>query len=117
MIAVGESLSGATWRVHMEECPLCLSHPYWVTVNLDYSIVYCAFVSMRSDCVECALPAFVMFTFPLMMLYCFELNDVSILQYLEGSNSSFQYGTQGQELVLVLTTKVPRWDLSVNKKA
>lgn len=95
MIAVGESLSGATWCVHMEECPLCLSHPYWVTVNLDYSIVYCAFVSMRSDCVECTLPAFVMFTFTLMMLYCFELNDMSILQYLEGSNSSSQYGLSG----------------------
>lgn len=50
---------------------------------------------MCSDYVECTLPAFDMFTFTLMMLYCFELNDVSILQYLEGSNSSSQYGLSG----------------------
>lgn len=95
MIAVGESPTGATCHVHMEECPLCLSHPYWVTVNLNYSIVYCTFVLMRSNFVECSLPAVVMFTFMLMMFYCFELNDVSVLQYLEASNYSSQYGFSG----------------------
>lgn len=117
MSAVGESLSGATWRVHMEECPLCFSHPYWVTVNLNYSIVYCAFVSMRSNCVECALPAFVMFTFILMMLYCFELNVGLFSSIWRVQTVHPNMASQGQELILMLTTMVPCWDRTVNKKA